>query len=163
MVRKTNSAAIRADSMHYYSDFLINGGVILALIGSYWLGQNWLDPVSGAIIGLFILYSAWAIAKEGFYILMDHELPEDIREKIRKIALSHQEVRGVHELRTRSSGLKNFVQLHLELDGEMTLNRTHQVADEVETLVLQEFPQSEIIIHQDPRDLFEAHKARRYE
>jgi ferrous-iron efflux pump FieF len=163
VVKRTNSAAIRADSIHYRSDFLINGGVIVSLLGASWYGFSWLDPLTGGIIALYIVYTAWAIASEAFAILMDRELPEEIRRRIVKIAKSHPEARGVHELRTRTSGLQSFIQFHLELDDEMTLARSHEISDEIEELILKEFPHSEVIIHQDPKGFYEAHRRAKYE
>lgn len=163
VVKRTGSSAIKADSIHYRSDFLINGGVILSLLGGTLFGWSWLDPVSGTLIAGYIIYTAWTIAHDAFSILMDKELSEDVRDRIIKIAEAHPEARGVHELRTRSSGLHNFIQFHLELDDEMTLIRSHEVSDEVEALILQEFPQSEVIIHQDPKGFYEAHRRGMYE
>ncbi len=163
VVARTNSAAIKADSIHYRSDFLINGGVIISLIGGSTLGLAWLDPLTGTIIAVYILYTAWTIASEAFSILMDKELSESMRRKIIKIAKSHPESRGVHELRTRSSGLRSFIQFHLELDDEITLRRSHEISDEVEEMILKEFPQSEVIIHQDPKGFYEAHCRGMYE
>lgn len=162
VVRKTGSAAIRADSVHYRSDFLINGGVIFSLLGASWFKLTWLDPIVGAIIALYIVHTAWTISKEAFSILMDRELSEDIRKEILKIAKSHPETRGVHELRTRTSGLHNFIQFHLELDDNMTLLRSHQVSDEIEKLLLEAFPNSEVLIHQDPKGYYEAHRRGAY-
>lgn len=155
VVARTDSAAIRADSIHYRSDFLINGGVIVSLIASEWFASTWVDPVVGALIALYILYTAWTIVVDASGILMDRELEDDVRDRVTKIASSHPKVRGIHELRTRSSGLRKFIQLHLELDGKMTLNQAHSIADEVEELVLKEFPEAEVLIHQDPKGLVE--------
>jgi len=163
VVARTNSAAIKADSIHYRSDFLINGGVIISLIGGSTLGLAWIDPLTGTIIAAYILYTAWTIASEAFSILMDKELSESMRRKIIKIAKSHPESKGVHELRTRSSGLRSFIQFHLELDDEITLRRSHEISDEVEEMILKEFPQSEVIIHQDPKGFYEAHCRGMYE
>jgi ferrous-iron efflux pump FieF len=157
VVAKTNSAAIRADSIHYRSDFLINGGVIVVLVATKFFEALWLDPLCGTIIALYILYTAWTIVQEAVGILMDRELPENQREKIIKIATTHKQVQGVHELRTRSAGWRSFIQLHLELDGSMTLNRAHIIADEVEQMVRVEFPNAELIIHEDPAHLPEDH------
>lgn len=86
---------------------------------------------------------------------MDRELPDRDRARIRDIALRHPEIRAVHDLRTRSSGLEVFIQVHLEMDGGMTLQRSHEIADDVERNILHEFPNAEIIIHQDPAGIEE--------
>ncbi|MGB0934540.1 MAG: cation diffusion facilitator family transporter [Alphaproteobacteria bacterium] len=150
VVKRTRSAAIKADSVHYRSDFLINGGVIVSLLLTQWTGVFWIDPLVGGGIALYILYTAWTIVREALDILMDRELPDSIRNKVRDISLSHKDVRGIHEFRTRSSGLRDFVQLHLELDGHITLDEAHRIADEVEAMILEDFPDADVLIHQDP-------------
>jgi ferrous-iron efflux pump FieF len=155
VVKKTNSAAIRADALHYRSDFLINAGVIFSLLVAQFYGATWVDPLSGALIGLYIFYTAWKLTRDGFYILMDHELPEKDRQQIIALALSHPQVKGLHELRTRTSGLKRFIQLHLELEGSLTLSQAHIIADEVEQIIVSHFTNAEVLIHQDPEGLRE--------
>ncbi len=155
VVKKTNSAAIRADSLHYRSDFLINGGVIFSLLMSYSFSSDWFDPIVGGVIAIYIFYTAWTIVLVAFSILMDRELPTEIRQKVKDLAQSHSDVKGIHELRTRSSGLRQFIQLHLELDGDLTLSQSHAIADEVEASILNEFPEAEVLIHQDPDGLVE--------
>lgn len=150
VIKKTGSVAISADSLHYVSDVLVNGSVILALVLSTTFGWTAADPLFGAGIVVYILYSAWTIARRALNLLMDRELPDEDRERIRQIALSHPEVKDMHDLRTRSSGPLKFIQLHLEMDAEMTLKRSHDIADQVEAEILAAFPNAEIIIHQDP-------------
>jgi ferrous-iron efflux pump FieF len=91
-------------------------------------------------------------------MLMDHELSDDEREKIRAIALTHDAIESVHDLRTRQSGLTYFIQLHLEMDGDITLHDAHEIADEVELSLIEAYPGSEIIIHQDPAGVEDAPK-----
>ena len=81
---------------------------------------------------------------------MDRELSKEFQEDIKQIALSHPEVHGVHELRTRQSGTMKFIQLHIEMDEEIPLIRAHAVADDVEDRIRKQFPDSDVIIHQDP-------------
>ncbi|MEE9140058.1 MAG: cation diffusion facilitator family transporter [Alphaproteobacteria bacterium] len=155
VVRKTGSLAISADSLHYVSDVLANGSVILALVLSTTLGWFAADPLFGAGIVVYILYSAWTIARRALQVLMDRELPDGDRERIRRIALTHPEVRDMHDLRTRSSGPQRFIQLHLEMDGALTLTHAHEIADQVEAEILAVFPDAEVIIHQDPEGIAE--------
>jgi len=150
VVAKTNSVAISADSLHYYSDLLINGGVIISLLVVSFLGWEVVDPLFGIVIAFYILYIAWEIGKKALFILMDRELPDEDRERVCSIALSHPKVEGLHELRTRSSGPQSFIQLHLEMDGKISLLQAHEIAEEVESMIQKEFPEAEIIIHQDP-------------
>lgn len=156
VIRRTRSLAIKADALHYASDLVVNGSVILALVLISTYGWQRADPIFGAGIGLYIVYTAWQIARSALDMLMDRELPDEDRKKIRSIALAHAGVRAVHDLRTRASGPTTFVQLHLEVDGNMTLNDAHLIADTVEAEILAAFPGAEIIIHEDPAGIDEA-------
>jgi ferrous-iron efflux pump FieF len=158
VVRKTGSLAIRADRLHYMGDVLVNGGVILALVLTQLLGSPLIDPVFGAAIAAYILYTAWSIARSSLDMLMDRELPDSERQKIRAIAMAHPEVKALHELRTRASGPSMFIQFHLEMDGGMSLYEAHQVADQVEEEILAAYPGAEVIIHQDPSGVEERRK-----
>jgi len=155
VVRKTASVAITADSLHYVTDVLTNGSVIVALVLASTLGWHLVDPLFGAGIAAYIVYSAWTIAAQSLNLLMDRELSDAARERIAAIATSHPDVTAVHDLRTRSSGRHTFIQLHLEMDGSMTLNRAHVISDEVEASIKEAFPDAEIIIHEDPDDIVE--------
>jgi ferrous-iron efflux pump FieF len=151
VIRRTGSTAIRADSLHYLTDLLTNISVLLALYLST-LGLTWADPVFAIGVAIYIFYSAFSIGYVAFQQLMDRELPEDILEKIQSTALSHPEVLGTHETRTRQAGHTRFVQLHLELDENLPLKQAHAIADEVEAEILAFLPGAEVIIHQDPAD-----------
>ncbi|BBK38920.1 iron transporter [Allostella sp. ATCC 35155] len=153
VIRRTGSVAVGADSLHYQSDLLLNGSVILSLLASRWFAAPWLDPLFAIGIGLFILWSALQIIRLSVTQLMDRELPDEDRARIMAIATAHPDVVDAHDLRTRSAGPQAFVQLHIELDGGMPLRRAHAVADAVEAAIRAEFPQAEIIIHQDPAGL----------
>ncbi len=154
VINKTNSTAIKADHMHYKTDLLVNISVIVALLLAYygWLG---FDPLFAIGIAAYILYSAWEIAKESLDLLMDRELPDEERERIKAIVRNHPEARGMHDLRTRRSGTTTFIQLHLELDDCLTLMQAHTISDAVEELIRTEYPDSEVIIHEDPASLKE--------
>jgi len=151
VIKKTDSTAIRADSLHYLTDLLTNVCVLLALYLST-LGWTWADPVFAIAVAIYIFYSAFHIGHEAFQQLMDRELPEDILQKIQAAAMSHSEVTGTHETRTRQAGHTRFVQIHLELDENLSLKRAHAIADEVEAEILTFLPGAEIMIHQDPKD-----------
>lgn len=155
VVKKTGSIAITADSLHYVGDLLLNFSVIVALILSIYFDWQLADPVFALLIAAFILKSAWDIARQSLAQLMDQELPDELREEIKKIALQHPEVLNLHELRTRSSGRQYFIQLHLEMDGELKLKEAHQIANDVEIEICKAFPNAEVIIHEDMEGLHE--------
>ena len=158
VIRLTRSVAIDADSLHYQGDLLLNGSVILSLVLSIWLGWRLVDPLFAMAIAGFLLHSAWKITHMALDRLMDRELPDADRARIRAIALAHPEVRALHDLRTRSSGPDLFIQFHLEMDGAMSLGHSHEVADAVEHEILTAYPNSEVIIHQDPAGIEEPRK-----
>jgi ferrous-iron efflux pump FieF len=155
VVRRTGSIAIGADELHYRSDVILNLGVIAALVLGSLTGVRVLDPLFGAAIGVWIIWSAVGLARLSLTQLMDQELPDDEREKIRGIAQSHPHVTAAHDLRTRVAGPTAFIQLHIEMDGEMSLIRAHQISDEVEAMLRAAYPNAEILIHQDPEGIEE--------
>ncbi len=150
VVRKTGSVAIKADSLHYVGDMLVNGAVIVALLLASELGWTIADPLFGIAIAGYMLFIAWQIARGSLDMLMDRELPEVERARIRRIALEHPSVIDLHDLRTRSSGRRTFIQVHIEMDGKLSLYQAHDVAEEVEAALREAFPGAEVIIHQDP-------------
>ncbi len=157
VVRKTGSTAVSADALHYETDILINGSVIASLALSHWLGWHLADPIFAIAIAAYLLRGAWLIAGRSLDVLMDREFPDEERMRIRDIALSHPEVSGMHDLRTRQAGIRQFIQLHLEMDGDKRLGEAHDVADEVEAWIRDVYPGAEVIIHQDPEGLQENH------
>jgi ferrous-iron efflux pump FieF len=156
VIKCSGSLAISADLLHYQTDVLINASVILSLYLSSQMKIPLADPIFAIVIVAYIVRSAWQIGIGAFHILMDHEIPDADREKIQQIVLDQPGVLGMHDLRTRSSGTQVFIQLHLELNGEMTLNETHKIADHVEREVSRAFPNAEVIVHEDPEGVDEA-------
>lgn len=156
-IRHSDSLAIRADSLHYISDTAINLGVLMAVVLSASFGFLFADPVTALVIAGIICCSAWRILSQSFDQLMDRELGNDEREEIKTIALAHGQVMGIHDLRTRRSGLQRFVQFHIELSPELPLKEAHRISDEVEDNVKAAFPDTQVLIHQDPAGIEEAH------
>lgn len=152
VIAKTNSTIIKADHLHFQGDLFLNLSVIASLLLSTTMGWTWVDPLGGLLIGLYIMHVSWTIAVDAFHILIDREIPTRERERIKEIVMAHKEVQGFHDLKTRSAGPHRFIQLHLEMDGAMTLLRAHDIAEDVADALRQAFPQTEVIIHQDPHD-----------
>jgi ferrous-iron efflux pump FieF len=150
VVRKTGSLAIGADSLHYQIDVLVNASVIVSLLLVTHLGWNLADPLFAVAIAGYIVWGAWQIAYGALNVLMDHELPDADRQRIRAIAMAHPEVRALHDLRTRTSGTQIFIQLDLEMDGDLKLRDAHAVAAQVMGDVGEAFPNAEVFVHQDP-------------
>lgn len=149
VVRKTHSQAVRADMLHYQSDVMMNGAILVAL-GLSWYGWHRADALFALGIGGYILYSALRMGYEAVQALLDRALPDAEREEILSIVTSWPGVSGAHDLRTRQSGPTRFIQVHLEMDDNLPLVEAHRVADQVEQAILQRFPGADVIIHQDP-------------
>ncbi|MFK5734895.1 cation diffusion facilitator family transporter [Pseudomonas urmiensis] len=149
VIRATGSTAVRADSLHYRSDLLLNGSILLALLLA---GFGWpqLDALFGLGIALYILWSAIQIARESTAILMDKELPADVGERMLELVCAIPGVRGAHDLRTRVSGSYWFVQLHLELPGELALHDAHELCVQASAVIRQRYPQADVMVHADP-------------
>lgn len=150
VVGKTRSVAITADSIHYRGDLAMNLGVIAALVLTSYFGLWWADAVFGLIIAGFVGYAAAQIVCKSYDQLMDRELPDGERERIVDEVFKCEEVLAIHDMKTRASGGDYFIQLHMELDPGLSLDRAHDVSEEVEQALMNLFPSAEVIIHQDP-------------
>jgi len=150
VIRRTASVAIGTDRLHYQSDLLLNLSVILALVLDQYAGLTGADPVFGLAIAAWLLFGAWRASTHAVDQLMDKEWPEERRRRFVAVAARHPEARGIHDLRTRSSGAHEFAQFHIWVDPQMSVGRAHDVMDEIETELAGEFPGVEILIHLDP-------------
>ncbi|MFY8273600.1 cation diffusion facilitator family transporter [Pseudoalteromonas sp. SSDWG2] len=157
-IKRTESVALKADSLHYKGDLMLNIAVMVALALAYY-GVSGADPFFALFVAAYLLFNAWQIAMESSSHLMDKELPEHEKEHIVAVACAHEAVHGVHALRTRQGGKVRFVEFHLELDDHITLVQAHAIADEVEAMVKEAFSLSkhpefggevDVLIHQDP-------------
>lgn len=153
VVRRTGSMAISADSLHYRGDLLTNLAVIMALVLGDVTGSGLFDPLFAMGVAGILIFGALRIARDALRVLLDRELPEATRARIRTLVHTHPQVRGLHDLRTRSDGERHFIEFHLELDGHITLTAAHDIADAVEQHLLMEFAPAEISIHQEPAGL----------
>jgi len=150
VVKHTESIAIKADSVHYKGDLILNAAVLLAILLAYY-GVLYADPLFAIGVAGYLLYNSWDIATESASHLMDKELPDEEKQSIFEIARNHNDVYGVHGIRTRQGGKVKFIQLHLELDDNLPLIRAHKVADEVEAMISARFESEvDILIHLDP-------------
>ena len=152
VVRKTGSTAIHADSLHYRSDLLLNGGILLALLLAY-LGWQQGDALFAIGIAAYILWSAVSIARQSVSVLMDQELAPDVSTRMGEPACAVPGVVGIHDLRTRLSGTRWFVQLHVDLPGSLSLTEAHALCEQVEDAIRSEFAQAEVLVHADPVDV----------
>lgn len=150
IIARTSSVAIRADNVHYQSDLLLNLAVIAALLLDQYAGLRAADPIFGIAIALWLMWGAWKASNQAIDQLMDKEWPDERRRQFLAVAARHPELKGIHDLRTRTSGSRDFAQFHVWVDPWMTVRHAHDVMDGVEAQLGLAFPGVEILIHIDP-------------
>jgi ferrous-iron efflux pump FieF len=150
VVRRTRSLAITADRAHYTTDFVTNIAVGLGIVAATRLNQPMIDLAVALGVAIYLVTGAWTIGRTSIDVLMDRELPEEDRRRILDIVHRQPGVRSVHDLRTRSSGLTKFIQLHVVLHPNMSLGRAHIMGDSIQAAIEEAFPQAEVILHIDP-------------
>ncbi len=150
VIARTGSVAIEADHVHYQSDLLLNLGVIVALVLDQFVGWSGADPVIGIVIALWLAFGAWRASSRAIDQLMDKEWPEERRRKFVEVASRFSELENLHDLRTRTSGNRDFVQFHVWMDPALTVQASHDIIERVEIALAHEFPGTEVLIHIDP-------------
>ena len=150
VIARTNSIAIATDHVHYQSDLFLNLAVIAALALDQYANIPGADPFFALAIAVWLGWGAWRASQTAIEQLMDREWPEDKRQRFVEIAARHPELERLHDLRTRTSGMRDFVQFHVDLPGSMTVDQSHAIIDRVEQALCAEFPNLELQIHIDP-------------
>lgn len=150
VVRRTGSLAIGTDRLHYTSDLLLNGSVIVALLLDQFAGLVGADAVFGLLIALWLAWGAWRASSHAFDQLMDREWPDELRERFLAATKEYPELAGLHDLRTRSSGTHYFAQFHVWVPADWTVKEAHDRLDRAEEELQKRFPDTEILIHVDP-------------
>lgn len=150
VVRRTGSLAIGTDRLHYASDLMLNGSVIVALVLDQFAGLTGADAVFGVLIALWLAWGAWKASSHALDQLMDREWPDERREQFLAATKEYPELAGLHDLRTRSSGTHYFAQFHVWVPAGWTVQEAHDRLDRVEEALQQRFPDTEILIHVDP-------------
>lgn len=153
VIRRTGSLAIRTDNVHYQSDLLLNVAVILALVLDRYVGLTGADPLFGLGIAGWLGWGAWNASEHVLDQLMDHEWPEEKKQRFLEVLARHPDITGVHDLRTRTSGNRDFVQFHIWVDAGLTVKEAHRIMSDIEKRLHAEFPEMEILIHPDPEGL----------
>lgn len=160
VMRRAPSLAVEADSAHYSSDIYVNAGVIMALLLQMFGAPVWVDSLFALGVAAWMVRTVLCISKGGIDMLLDRELPKETREKISALVLSDARVHGMHDLRTRTIGMHINVSFDIEVDSDLTLSVAHGIAVDVERVLLQSFPNAEIMIHVDPLGEPEDHRHR---
>lgn len=150
VAKRSGSLIIASDRMHYVGDIAFNMGVLVALVLTASFGLTWADPAMAIVIAIAILWSTRSIGIRAFNNLMDKEMPTEEKVQIEEIVRRVPEVRGVHNVKTRYSGTKPFIQMHIDVDSDISFAQAHAITDRLEQALLQQFPGGEIIIHPDP-------------
>jgi ferrous-iron efflux pump FieF len=157
VLRQTSSVAVSGDRAHYATDLASNLIALLGIAASAWLGVNGLDAAAAVVIAALLLWGAVGVFREASSQLMDHELPDEQRAEIVRLATADGRLANVHQLRTRASGPYVHMQMHVDLDPEVTLETAHEAIVAAEKRILDAFPAADIIIHADPRGRAEPH------
>ena len=150
VIRRTGSLAIEADSLNYQGDLISHGAALLSLLIAPRSGLGWVDPVTGLAIAAYLLWNAQRIGRASLQVLMDRELPDEQRQRIHEALDTVEGMAGYHDLRTRSSGTHAYVEVHIEVDGVMTVSGAHSVVVAVEEAIEVLLPGSDVLVHVDP-------------
>ena len=157
VLRRTSSVAVSGDRAHYASDLASNVVALIGIAASAWLGVNGLDAAAALIVAALLLWSAIGVFREASSQLMDHELSDAARSDIVRLVTADGRLANVHQLRTRASGPFIHMQMHVDLDPDITLEAAHQAIVAAENRILEVFPAADILIHADPHGRAEPH------
>ncbi|MDP7143326.1 MAG: cation diffusion facilitator family transporter [Alphaproteobacteria bacterium] len=147
---KAPSLAVEADKAHYGMDIAVNLGVIATLTALSYGAPSWVDPAFAVCVVLYMVTSIRSIVKGGIDMLLDREVSGEIREQIIHHVLSHDGVLGMHDLRTKKSGMRIFISFDIEVDAELSLSAAHDITKDLEKELFHHFPNAETMIHVDP-------------
>lgn len=156
VVQKTGSVAVAADRIHYKTDTVINLSVLVTMAMVWQTGYYRLDSVVAGLVALYLVWCSRKILLHAFDVLLDRELPDDVRESMESIIRSDPDIVDFHDLRTRTAGPNYFVQFHLELNPDLNLIQAHEIADRIENAIIAAYPQAQVSIHQEPAGIDDA-------
>ncbi len=150
VLNRAPSLAIEADQAHYKTDVCLNLVVILALVIDYYGGYRWVDSVFALFIAAYFIRTAYKISNRSIDMLMDKELPANVRMRLEQLISSHPGIHGMHDLRTRLSGMTLYIGFDVEIDPDMPLKQAHDIVAQLDLKILEHYPNAEILIHMDP-------------
>ena len=149
-LRQAPSLAVEADKEHYAGDVAINLGVMAVMLALRFGAPGWLDPLFSLVVAFWLFFVMWRVAEKGADMVLDRELPDELREAITLRTLNCPDVLGLHDLRTYKSGMRQFISFDIEVDQSLSLPAAHDITRAVERALLDDFPLAEIMIHIDP-------------
>lgn len=148
---KTGSNTLKVDALHYATDLYSNFAALIAIIIAYFTGLFIIDNFFAVLIGIFIISQAIKILKEAIYILMDTSIPEDISKKIDEIINTMpMPYAGYHEMRSRYTGSKKYIDFHLLVCRGATIEEAHNMADKIEYEINKKYHDIDVLIHIEP-------------
>jgi cation diffusion facilitator family transporter len=150
-LKRAGSVAVEGDRAHYAADLAGNGVALAGVAGAAWLGLPWLDAAAGLLVCVWLLWGAFGVLRSAADHLLDKGLVREQQARIAALAVDDPAVIGVHQLRTRVSGPVVLIQMHMDLDPKLSLERAHEIMLAAENRILAEFPAADILIHPDPR------------
>jgi ferrous-iron efflux pump FieF len=150
-IASSGSVAIKGDRAHYTADLVSNLVALIGVGSATFLAAAPLDAVAGLIVAVWLLWGAFSVLREAADQLLDHELPAETQAAVTAAVLADPNIGGVHRLRTRSSGSVPMVQMHVDLDPDLTLAQAHDLIEQAEIRVREALPGADILIHPDPR------------
>mgnify|MGYP003627180145 CR=1 FL=1 len=156
-IKKTGSVAVTGDRAHYVADLAANLAVIAGITLTAFFAVGRADPAIAIVVALWLFWSAWGVARGALDHLLDRELPDEERAKIKAIAMQDPKMLDVHQLRTRAAGPLVHIQFHADLNPDLTLDAAHQILVACERRLMAEYPAADILIHPDPHGRAEPH------
>lgn len=156
MAKKTNSLALEADGMHLLTDVFTSFGVFLGLIAIYFTGIKILDPIIAILVSFLIIKAAIDLTKKSMDGLLDSNLPDEELQQIITIVTSHPEIKGYHKLRTRLSGSKREIDIHIQIKSDTTIGKAHEISNSIEKEIKSVFTGSHCVVHIEPEENYDS-------
>lgn len=150
VIRTTGSLATQANAVQYTADVAVSVGVIASLLAGKYLNWFWIDPIAAMAVAVWLLFSAREVGTKAVNMLLDRELGDDVRQDIMSIIRSTPGVQGLHDFRTRQSGMNIHVSFDIEVDPKLTLEVAHDISRVVEAGIIAKYRNAEVMIHLDP-------------
>ena len=153
--KKLDSKAVEANAWHHRSDALSSIGTAIGIGGAIFLGERWaiLDPIASVVVGAFIVKVAFDLLKNGIGDLMEQSLPDQVEDEILKLASGVPGVSMPHDLRTRRIGNHYAIELHILMDGNISLKEAHDKASEVEDVLKKRYgEETHVAVHVEPKE-----------
>lgn len=149
----TGSSAMVADALHYTSDIVTNGAILVGIIAARVFDIGWMDNALGAVFSIYIMYSAYTLFRGAFGVLTDCKIPDELENKIVEVLKEHKNIMlDYHKLSAIRSGSHYIVNLHIVTCKNLTLEHSHEIADHIEHELADVVPSGIITVHLDPCD-----------